>query len=307
MKKHPLFGVAGNPPNFWKSKFSKSRVNSPFWLKSVGLDALEVQCGYGVRMKDEDAIALYNNSKECNIELSIHGPYYISLGSNDPEKVNRSLNELFKSCKLAKKIGAKKIVFHLGSIYGNRDLARKNAIKTLKIFESEWFEDFNDILLLPEVAGKINQFGSLEDIIEICKNLKHTLPCIDFAHLHARNHGSLKKKSDFENVLKILLDTFYDKFANNFHVHLYPVEFGNGGEVTHKAFSDNILYNEQFVLFEDTDIFDKRYYPRYEPFINTIIELNLSPTIICEAKDTQDIGALEMKVFYKKILEFNDV
>jgi deoxyribonuclease-4 len=86
MSLRPLFGVAGNPPNYWHSKFSNERARAPEWLSSIGLDTLEIQCTYGVRMPEERARAFHQISLQYGITLSIHGPYYINLGSSEEKK-----------------------------------------------------------------------------------------------------------------------------------------------------------------------------------------------------------------------------
>ncbi|MCL2673546.1 MAG: hypothetical protein FWF01_04100, partial [Alphaproteobacteria bacterium] len=73
--KNSKFGVAGFPPNFFKSSFGKKREGIFPWLESLGLNLLEVQCTYGVKMPDETARAYNTLSKQHGIELSIHAPY----------------------------------------------------------------------------------------------------------------------------------------------------------------------------------------------------------------------------------------
>ncbi|HCC67849.1 TPA: hypothetical protein DEP90_01380 [Patescibacteria group bacterium] len=291
-RKTPLFGVAGNPPNFWESKYSKERANSPEWLDSIGLDALEIQCTFGVRMPKERAELFKKNSKRFGITLSIHAPYYITLGTNDKKKTDNSINEIIKAVKLAQAINSKRIIFHPGGMSGTREEARALAIKTLQRTEKEC--DMKDVKLFPEIAGKVGQFGSFEDVLEICKNVKSAYPCLDLAHLHARQHGSLIKKEDFEKVIDEV-----EKVGKNsldfLHIHFYPVEWTEGGEKKHKKFSDRKPKSNQLSLISNED---DRFYPRYEPFLDLVIERNLAPLIVCEARDSQDEGALEMKKYY---------
>ena len=293
-----IFGVAGNPPNFWDSKYNHDRANAPLWLKEIGLDALEVQCGYGIRMPDSRANDLFEKSKLAGIKLSLHGPYYISIGSSKPEKIENSLNELTKSVSLAKKIGSDRVIFHPGSAYGNREEALRIAIETLHRFESE--NKIEGVYLYPEIAGKINQLGSLEEIMLICKEVKIAYPCLDLAHLHARTQGSMKTKDDFKKIMERLENQLGKKATKNLHIHLYPVEWGRGGEIMHKAFSDkkeNQIQKSLFHNFYDNADF---YLPRYEGIIDYLINENLDATIICEAKNSQDVGALEMKNYFRQ-------
>lgn len=299
MRKKALFGVAGNPPNFWKSEFRQERANSPKWLKSIGLDALEIQCTYGVRMPEKRAKAFRANAKKCKIELSIHAPYYISLGSKDPQVIGNSLNELRKAFKLANKIGSHKVIFHLGSAGSVREEARKRAIEALKRFERD--NKFKEVYLYPEIAGKVGQLGSLEDVIAISEAVKIAYPCLDLAHLHAREQGSLRTRKDFRRVIKFVERKLGKKALKNLHIHLYPVNFGSRGELAHKAFHDKVPEEKQLSFIKK----EKIYYPRYEPFLELMVERGLYPTVICEAKNSQDVGALLMKKYYYGLLKLD--
>lgn len=300
MENSVIFGVAGNPPNFWESEFCKERANSPEWLQSIGLDALEIQCTYGVRMPEERFKAFRQNAEQYGIQLSLHAPYYINLGSGNSDTIENSLNELRKASELAHHIGSDRVIFHPGSIEGDRQTARTNAIEALKRFEDK--NDLRGVHLFLEIAGKIGQLGSLEDILAICEAVKCALPCLDLAHLHAREHGSLRTKDDFAKVIDAVEERVGEEALEHLHIHLYPVEWGDGGEVTHKAFHDKVPDTRQLGLFTAEQNQDEVYLPRYEPFLELIVERKLYPTIICEAKDSQDVGALEMGKFYMSLV-----
>ena len=51
-----LFGTAGNSDTYTKT-VSKSSLKAPAWLKSIGLDAYEYQCGKGVHVGEGAVIA----------------------------------------------------------------------------------------------------------------------------------------------------------------------------------------------------------------------------------------------------------
>lgn len=295
-----VFGVAGNPPNFWGSEFSSDRADAPQWLRSIGLGALEIQCTYGVRMPDERIEAFRVNAERYDIALSIHAPYYISISSPDPEGVERSLRELDKAVQLARQVGSTRVVFHPGSIYGDRVSALGRATMTLCRFQDEFASE--DVCLFPEIAGKVGQLGTLDEILAMCEAVQCALPCLDLAHLHARTFGSLRTRDDFVTVLDRVVQRLGHRALHHMHVHLYPVAWGNGGEVGHKAFSDTKQTPQQVALFPPLDETEDFYRPRYEEFLEVVVERRLSPIIICEAKDSQDVGALEMKRHYLKLL-----
>lgn len=289
-----LFGVAGNPPNFWQSQFKKERANSPEWLHSIGLNSLEIQCTYGVRMPEIRRELFKINAIKYNIELSIHAPYYINIGSSNHNKIENTKRELSKCLVLAKHIKSRKIIFHPGGIEKDRNVSINNAITLLKEFEDE--NDMNDVFLYPEVEGKINKLGSLEDILLICKQVKFAKPCIDFAHLHAITNGSLKTEKNYEDIFYKIEKSIGEEYFQSFHAHLYPVDWKEGvGEQRHRAFDD--------IDYSNTDIGSStRYFlPRYEAFLNIAQKRKYMGTIICEAKDSQDVGALMMKNYWNTI------
>ena len=81
MKEEIKFGVAGFPVNFFSSKYGKKRENISSWVEEIGLDVIELQCTYGIKMKEEQAILYRNLAKKHRITLTMHAPYYISLAS----------------------------------------------------------------------------------------------------------------------------------------------------------------------------------------------------------------------------------
>ena len=57
-----------------------------------------------------------------------------------------------------------------------------------------------EVKICPETMGKISQLGSLNDVLTICENTE-CIPCIDFAHMHARNQGHPNTTLEFRNIL----------------------------------------------------------------------------------------------------------
>lgn len=277
------FGVAGNPPHFWDSEFRKDRGYAPAWLRSIGLDALEIQCTYGVRTPDSRAALFREQADEHDIALSIHGPYYITLGTEDPQKRENSLRDLRKSIELAKKVGSRRVIFHPGGAGKDREGSLVRAIDALRVLEVE--DEFGDVELFPEIAGKVGQLGSLEEILTICSEISHAWPCLDLAHLHAREGGSFHVQADYEQMFDRIEAALGTEAFDRLHIHMYPIEWGPKGEVRH-------------ISLEGAPWTDE---PRYEPFLDILAARNLSATVICEAKNSQDIGALTMQAAYRAL------
>ena len=101
------FGPAGNSEAF--SIKYKTTLQAPGYLKAMGLDHYEYQCGRGVKVSDKIAFALKDKAKEHNITLSLHAPYFISLSSLEAEKRDNSINYILQSCDAASRMGADRI------------------------------------------------------------------------------------------------------------------------------------------------------------------------------------------------------
>lgn len=295
MKDKIKFGVAGFPVNFFTSKYGKKRENIFEYLEQMNLDALELQCTYGIKMKSVQANLYRKLAKEHNVTLTMHAPYYICLASSKKEVVERSKLEMKKAFELAKILGVERIIFHPGAGYGktleDRKAGLQRLIDALNSLKNDL--DTENIKVYPEIGGKVNQLGSLDEIIEICKKVDYARPCIDLAHLHARELGSMTSKDKIVTALKKIEPELGRTILEQTHFHVYPVDYTDKGEKVHKAFGDK-LENVQLSLIESSS----EYIPRAKDYISAIKEMNLTPITICEAHNTQDTGASLMKNLY---------
>ncbi len=133
--------------------------------------------------------------------------------------------------------------------------------------------------------GKINQLGTLEEVLDICSLDKRLCPVIDFGHLNARELGGVfVTPDDYLRVFSAIADTLGAEYLNMLHCHFSKIEWSKSGEKRHLTFED--------------DIFG----PAFEPLIETIVRENLSPRIICESQGTMAEDALSMKQYYKALL-----
>ena len=281
------FGPAGNSDSF--SKKYKSSTDAPIFLREMGLDHYEYQCGRGVRVTDKTASALREKAEKNEISLSLHAPYFISLSSIEAEKRDNSINYILQSCDAATRIGAERIVIHSGSCAKISreealELAKDTLIRARKTAIEQGFEH---IIFCPETMGKVNQLGNLTEVLELCKLDDSFIPCIDFGHLNAREFGYIKGKAEYEKMLDEVENMIgYDRLKV-FHSHFSKIMFTNpGGEKKHLTFSDNQGFG-----------------PDYEPLLEIVAKKNLSPTFVCESAGTQAEDALMMKNYYLSVRE----
>lgn len=279
-----IFGTAGTPDDF-KLQGYKTGLQVPGYIEKIGLDAFEYQCGRGVNISEATAIALGNKAIEHNIKLSLHTPYYISLSSVVEETRLKSLDYIMQSAIAAKAMGASRIVVHSGSCGKiTREEALELAKDTIKRAVNMLDENgLSDIIICPETMGKINQLGDADEVVELCKIDERLLPTIDFGHLNARTHGSIKTIDDYAAILDKYENALGHDRTSVFHSHFSKIEYSAGGEVCHLTFED------------------KQYGPDFEPLMELIYKRNYSPTIISESAGTQGFDALAMKKYYNSL------
>jgi deoxyribonuclease-4 len=278
------FGPSGNSKSFYEQGY-KSSVQMPAWLSDMGLSAYEYQCNKGVKIREKTALELGEQAAKNNIFLSIHAPYYISMASLDIRKRNNSKRYILDTMQAAKWMGAKRIVMHTGSC---SKVSRKWALETASGIMEEVIAEadnlgFSDINLCPEVLGKINQLGSLEEIIEMCKIDERLIPTVDFGHIHARGMGSLNSIEDFENIFNAIENSLGYERVKNLHCHFSRIEFTKGGEKKHWTM-DDIQYGPEFELLAEV-----------------IYRRGLKPVIICESRDRMAEDAVRLKQIYEEV------
>lgn len=279
------FGPAGGSEAF--AAKHKSAADAPEYLSKMGLDHYEYQCGRGVRVSDKLAETLKENAVKYGITMSLHAPYFISLSSVEEEKRDNSINYILQSCDAAKRIGAERIVIHSGSCSKmSREAALELAKDTLKrARERAIAQGYEEIIFCPETMGKVNQLGTLEEVLELCSLDESFLPCVDFGHLNARGFGAIKSASDYEEILDKIGSKLGEERLKVFHSHFSKIMYTvPGGEKKHMTFGD-----------------PQGYGPEYEPLMEIIAKRGLTPTFVCESAGTQDEDALIMK---KSYLEF---
>ena len=275
------FGPAGTAESF-KTMGYKSSLQIPEYLNQFNLDCFEYQCGRGVNIGDEKSRELGKIAKEKGITLSLHAPYYISMSSIEESKRLNSVNYILASARAINAMGGDRIIVHTGSCGKiSREEALHLAIDTMRIsLAALKSEGLSHIHICPETMGKVNQLGTLEEVIELCKIDDSLIPCIDFGHLNARDLGVIKNADDFDNILKSIKNDLGSDRLNCFHSHFSKIEYTAGGEKRHLTFEDTVFG------------------PDFEPLMELIYKYGISPTFICESAGTQTEDAKQMKDYY---------
>jgi deoxyribonuclease-4 len=276
------FGPSGNDDVFY-AEGNKSSVQAPAFLAGRGLNAYEYSCSKGVNVGAPKAAEIGAEAEKYGIFVSIHAPYYINMSSDDEIKRANSAKYIMQTLEIARPMKAKRIVIHAG-VPGNGE--RSEAMRKIR----ESFTDvirqadeagLGDIAMCPELMGKMNQMGSLDEVLEMCLVDERLIPTIDFGHLHARTEGCLKSLDDFMEVFARIENVLGVERMRKIHIHMSRIEYTTGGERKHR------------------DLSEAEYGPDYKLMIQAILAKKAEPVVICESHSDRTADSVTMKNYYE--------
>ena len=278
------FGPGGNSDSF-KLAGGKSTLQAPGFVKRIGLDAYEYEAGNGLSASEEMLAGIGLKAKEHGIAMSFHTPYFISLSSVEKEKRIKSVEYIKQSAHASKLLDANIMVVHCGSCAKiSRETAMEYAKETLTNTARMMYDCGFSVIAGIETMGKVNQLGTLEEVIELCATDSHLYPVVDFGHMNAREQGGLFPDADsYRRVFHQIAEALGDEKARYMHCHFSKIAYTEKGEKNHLTFEDTVFG------------------PPFEPLMEAIVREGVSPNIICESAGTQADDALAMKNYYTSI------
>jgi deoxyribonuclease-4 len=272
------WGPAGIP-----MEFEGNTAEAIGYTAGEGLNAFECEFVKGVKMRNEMAVEARKIAEKNCVSLSAHAPYWINCAAEEKMKIDAALRNILDTARIARVLGAGVIVFHPGFYMGRNPeetmkLVRKTLEDALKRMNQE---RINNVWLGLETTGKGTQFGTLSENIELSASLEMTKPVVDFAHIHAREGGSLKKKENYLKIFTEIENKLGGEAVKSFHSHFSEVAWGDKGEKHHM-------------------ILGEAYSPPFKPLAEVIVENGYEGTIISESP-LLDIDALKMKRMYEEV------
>ena len=222
-------------------------------LKEMDLDGLELEFVHGVRISDSNKDIVKNS----NLVKTIHAPFYINLNSKEPEKIDASVQRIVETARVAHQIGAFSITYHAAFYMGKSKEDVYNQVKTqTKIITDILKSEGINVWIRPETTGKATQWGDLEEIINLSKEFEEVLPCVDFAHLHARYNGISNTYDEFCRIFEKIGKELDDKNPlENFHAHIAGIVYGDKGEKHHLNLDDSDMnYKDLIRAFKSFDV-----------------------------------------------------
>jgi deoxyribonuclease-4 len=274
-----LFGPAGAPSST-KGRRPEDGVRE---VSRLGLDCMELEFVRGVRMSDEGVARVRAAALETGVVLTAHGPYYINLASREEAIAVASVERILSAARRCDQAGGVSVTFH-AAFYQGRGAEEIYKIvagrlrEVLRRLEQEGVT----IAVSPELTGKPSQFGSLAELIRLCREVKGIRPCIDFSHYAARENGDGNGYEGFKQALAALRRGLGAPALKSLHMHASGIEWGEKGEKRHRR-----------IMESDFD---------WKALIQVLVDQKVSGTLICESPEMAE-DALIMKAEYKRRLK----
>ncbi len=198
-----------------------------------------------VRVSDATCADIKAAAEAHQITLSIHAPYYINLNSQTDELMRKSDERLLTAARKGFLAGARDIVFHPGSYHDQSpDLVYERMKQKLLELRHILDDEGVTVTLRPETMGKPAVFGTLEEVLRLSQDIPGVLPCIDFAHLHART-GGMNSYEEFASIFESVKTALGTDGLATLHGHMSGIAYGSKGEKHH------LPLNEADIQYQD--------------------------------------------------------
>lgn len=231
-----LFGTPGIPA----STQPRDTATGIRRVKELGLGAMELEFVQNVNVTDKMVPTVIQAQKETDIVLTCHGQYFVNLASTEPAKVEASTKRMITAAKRMNELGGWSITWHLGFYQGQtKEQAFERICKATKQVVKTLQDQGNKMWIRPETTGKETQWGDVDEVIKLSQEIEQVLPCIDFAHLHARYNGKNNTLEEFRKIMSKIENGLGKEALKNMHIQVCGINYGPKGEKNHLNFKDS--------------------------------------------------------------------
>ncbi len=252
----------------------------PAWEKNMSIEEGDIlrtlTCGIGhdfLELKETGRLA-----RELDVDLSLHTPYYMDLGGDEDISL-RSLNNVVYGGLIADALGAGVVVTHMG-LYGGLDSgeATESVIEKMQFLTAEFENRKIKARIGLETSGKQVVYGSLDEILEVVSKVRGTVPVLNFPHIHAREHGLLQTKEEFQDVFDRARKASKLKW---YYTHFSGVQHEGGNE-------------KRYTPIKKGDL-------KFEPLAECVLDNDFNITII-SSSPLLEHDAMYMKVILERVM-----
>ena len=269
-----LFGTAGIPAS---TKTSGDTVAGLKRVAELGLGGMEIEFVRGVYLKDNTVPPVAYVGKKLGLKLSCHAPYYLNLNHADEVRRRQAGGVLHHAAGTAARAGAKSVVFHAGYYLKDSPETVYGAIKAeIEVVMGKLHDEGTSVTLRPELAGKVSQFGTLQELLKLSKDLPGIAPAIDFAHLHAVT-GRYNSYAEFSEVLNRVGEALGREALDDLHLHVSGIEYAKTGERRHLNLAESDFH--------------------YDELLQALADVKAGGLLICESPNIEEDALLLQRTY----------
>ncbi len=241
-------------------------------LLERGYSACEIDFEGGFWMDYPWAERFGELARDAGIVLSVHAPIAGFMGHAERgRKLNMAVGMLDHSAGIAKAAAAELVVFHPGFLLGRtRELALDAVCEQLGELRTRLEGKERALPFGVEVMGRVRDFGTVDDVLEISRRCGWVRPVLDFAHMHATSDGAFTSVDPFAEVLEQTDDLL--PAGVPFHIHFSDIAFANRNETKHLRYGEGTL--------------------RAEPLAEALARFDRAATVISESPDEASSHAI---------------
>ena len=272
-----IFGTAGIPLSTKNPDVHEGikRINS------LGLGAMELEFVHSVFIKKDKTEKVKETAKKENVILTAHASYYINLNAEEKQKIGASKSRIIDAARITYLSGGYSVCFHPGYyMKSTKEQAYEQFKKEMKHVMDSIKEEEIKIWIRPETTGRVSKIGDFDECLKISQEFDQVLPCIDFAHLHARSNGKNNTLQEFKEILTKYEKALGKKALDNMHIHMSEINYGEKGEKNH-------------LFLKDSDM-------NYKDLMKALKEFKCKGVVICESPNLET-DALLMKKTYSSL------
>jgi len=271
-----LFATAGIPA----CTQPRDTENGIRAVKKLGLGAMELEFVQSVFITKEKAPLVKAAAEKEGVVLTCHAPYFVNLNAKEPQKRGASRARILLSAKMLDLCGGYSVCFHPGfylgmepsKVYGNMKAGVAKVLEEVKTLGLK-------VWIRPETTGKPNQFGTLEELVELSSEFDNVLPVVDFSHLHARSNGKYSTIGEFRHAMELIEKKLGKVAIDNMHVHLSGIAYGPRGEKNHLVLGESDM--------------------NYTAVLQALKEFNAKGVVVCESPNIEQDALLLQKTYEK--------
>jgi deoxyribonuclease-4 len=182
-------------------------------------------------------LKIKNIASKYNIELAIHNNAL-------PEEPMLD-NALKIYCNIANVMDAKTFIIH-PTFY-----ARMPQQQALRLTVYKINEIVNEMRIRSkigiETTGRVDELGSVEDVIDMVKRTTRTEPILNWAHIHGRDRGLLTHDTDFRRIIDKVRAEVGQQWLNDAYFIFSGASYDRGGMLQHKPIARSEMKLEHLV------------------------------------------------------------